>query len=272
VRLSLPSRSILVRAANFGKASRRITLNSILTLLRDSSWGFAGALISLVAAVVAVWTVLRETKSLEVSIDEHQLVGIKDDLGGKLQLLFEGVQKSEIWLVTVSFLKRGSNPVLPTDFDRPLTITLTNTKSEVLKCAIRDVRPEQLIVECAKTSPNAVTISPLVLNSGDRFRVELLVSDYAQSGVRLDYRIAGVPEIVRVNDFERKKFAPNWIFNLISMAISLWVITMLDPSFASGSFRALAAVALVFATAMTVAEVYLVRPFFRRWGHKLRRP
>jgi hypothetical protein len=245
--------------------------NDILTLLRDSSWGFAGALISLVAVAVGVWAVLREGKSLEVSIDEHQLVGIKDDLGGKLHLLFEGVQKSEIWLVTVSFLKRGNKPVLPGDFDRPLTISLNNTNSEVLKISLRDVHPQQLTVECTKSSPSAVTIAPLVLNSGDRFRVELLVSDYARSGVRLDYRIAGVPEIVRVNDFERKKFVPNWIFNLISMALTLWVVTKLDPDFANGSFRALAAVAVVVATAMTVAEVYLVRTIFRRWGHRIRK-
>lgn len=241
-----------------------------MNLFRDGSWGFAGALISFVAVVVAVWAVVREKKSLEAAIDERQLVGIKDDLGGKLQLLFEGVPKSQIWLVTVSFLKRGGAAVLPADFERPLSLVLNNSNSEILKCSVSEVHPDQLTVECQKTTSNTVTISPLMLNSGDRFRVELLISDYAPSAIRLDYRVAGIPRIVRVNDFDQKRFFPNWIFNFLSMGLTWWVITKLDPSFASASFKALAAFTVVLATLMTLVEVYVVRRVFRRWGYKLR--
>jgi hypothetical protein len=222
------------------------------------------------AVLVTLWAVLRETKTLEVAIDERQLVGIKDDFGGKLQLLFEGIPKSDIWLVTISFFKRGVRPVLPEDFQMPLSIKVDKERSEILKCSVRKAHPEQLAIECSKTEPATVSIAPLLLNGGDRFTIELLVSDHAPSKVHLDYRIAGLPQIVRVNDFERKRFLPNWIGNLAAFGIAFWLLSKLEPGIADTPFRALVGGVLVVATAITVVEVYVVRPIFRRWGHRLR--
>lgn len=238
----------------------------LLSLLRDNLWGFAGALLALVTLLVA----LRAAKVLEVSIEERELVGIKDDLDGRLKLLFKGVPKSAIWLVTVSFMKRGTHPVVPADFHKPLTIHLPSERGEILSYSVQSAHPEQLEIKCCQTQPGAVTVSPLVLNSGDHFTIELLVSDYKASALQLDYRIAGLPQIVRVHDFERKKFFPNWVGNLVALGLTLWVASQLDPDLGNTPFRAMVTLTAIIATAVTVAEVYVIRPIFRRWGHKLR--
>lgn len=158
-----------------------------------------GLLISLLSFVAAVAIPLyvyrrqRRDKGLAYELSTATLASLHSKARERVRVLFEGHPVEEVALVTVRVRNTGSEPVLPRDFQGPLTIRLDAREALldhfVGECVPADLRPH--LVDTA----SGVAILPLLLNPDDRFEVSLLVDATALSRVFVTGRIAGIHQI-----------------------------------------------------------------------------
>jgi hypothetical protein len=113
-------------------------MDFIFTFMRDASWGFISAALALAALIVAVWAARRRhIKELRFQRFSDRLVGVKNDMGGRLKLLFDGKQISNLWFVRYQFQNTGAETILASDFERPISFVLIGGGGrEVLQASI----------------------------------------------------------------------------------------------------------------------------------------
>ena len=166
-------------------------------LLRDPLWQFASVLLAVVAIVVAIFLYRkqRRLKRLDFEIiSETSLLSVKEELEGKLQILYEGRRVSTVHLVLAEFRNSGTEPILAGDFVQPLGVDF-GTESQVLTTEVVETFPTDSNAVIT-TATSRLTIAPLLVNQRDFIRVKCLVENYADSA-RATGRIVGISKIRR---------------------------------------------------------------------------
>jgi hypothetical protein len=170
----------------------------MLELLRDPAWQFVGAVLALVAvaATVAIYLLQRQRKSLSYDlVSTNQLLTVREEVEGKLQVLYEGQPTRDIQLLVLRLVNSGNVAIASTDYERELSIA-TGVRSKILSAVITNVEPDNLIAEVV-TEDARVTLKPVLLNPRDTITLKILVSDFED--IVVDGRIIGVKEIVDIN-------------------------------------------------------------------------
>ena len=169
-------------------------------LIRDPLWTFVGVIFALLAVVVTISIFLAQRKKKRLSYEitsNTQLLGVKEEIQGKVKVLYEGNEVKNVHLLTLKFTNSGNQPISSNDYERPLNISVNN-EATILTYEIIDEEPENLGAEFSQQG-NTLTLSPLLLNSKDSFSIKALVSDL-EGRPEIDGRINGVKSIARFRE------------------------------------------------------------------------
>ena len=169
----------------------------MLELLRDPAWQFVGVVLALAATFLVYW-LQRQRKALSFEvISKNQLLTVREELEGRLQVLYEGHPARDICLLVVKLFNSGNVPVSASDYERPISLS-TGASSKVLSGAVTAVDPENLAASI-EIAESRVTLHPILLNSKDSVTLKLLVSDFG-GNVVVDGRVLGVRSISRAGE------------------------------------------------------------------------
>jgi hypothetical protein len=166
-----------------------------MEVLRDPVWQFVGAVLALVAIVIAlvVAFVQQRKKSLAYEIlTSIFLLTVNDDLKGKTKILFEDVPVKNVYLVVLHFLNDGNISITATDFESPLLIHFSEStkilSAELVKTIPQNLRPQY------EVGQSKIEIHPMLFNGMDAFLLKLLLSEF-DGVIHVEGRIKGVKEI-----------------------------------------------------------------------------
>jgi len=169
-------------------------------LLRDPLWTFVGVILAVLAVLVTVMIFFaqRKTKKLSYEITSNtQLLGVKDEIQGKVQVLYEGKEVKNVHLLTIKFSNNGNQSISSNDYERPLSIEV-NSDAKVLTYEVIDEEPENLGA-VVQLEENKIVLSPILLNEKDTFSIKALISDFEGQPI-IDGRINGVKAITRYKE------------------------------------------------------------------------
>jgi hypothetical protein len=172
-------------------------MTKMLELLRDPAWQFVGAVIALVAlaATFLVYWLQRQRKAIAYEVvSKNQLLTVREELEGRLQVLYEGQPARDICLLVLKLLNTGNVAIATADYERPVSFS-TGQSSKILSAVVTELDPDNLIV-VLKSEESKVLIDPVLLNSKDSITIKLLVSDFSGT-ISTDGRIIGVKAIER---------------------------------------------------------------------------
>lgn len=169
-------------------------------LVRDPLWTFVGAILAILAIVVTIiiFFAQRKTKKLSYEITSNtQLLGVKDEIQGKVQVLYDGKEVKNVHLLTIKFINSGNQSISSTDYERPLSIEV-NANAKILTHEIVDEIPNNLGAN-VHLENNRLIFSPLLLNAKDSFAIKTLISDL-EGKPEIDGRVNGVKSISRYSE------------------------------------------------------------------------
>jgi len=169
-------------------------------IIKDPIWTFVGVIFAILAVLVMILIFFAQRKTKKLSyeiISNTQLLGVKDEIQGKVQLLYEGKDVKNVHLLTIRFLNNGNQPISSADYERPLSIAI-NQDAKILTHEIINEEPNN-IGTTVSMEDNKLIFSPVLLNSKDSFELKALVSDL-EGQPKIDGRINGVKSIAKHNE------------------------------------------------------------------------
>ena len=184
--------------------------------LRDPIWQFVGAIIGITAIIVSYFVFKRQQKVKSIVyeiVSNTSLVSVESEIKNKMKVFFAQKEIGNLNLLILRIQNLGSEPVLPIDYEKPITINFEET-AEILEAESTDVFPKDLQPSIEK-STNKISLFPILLNEKDYITLKVLLSDF-NGKVIVSGRIAGVKQILRVGIDRlsyRPKFLPDLIFS-----------------------------------------------------------
>jgi hypothetical protein len=180
----------------------------MLELLRDPDWQFVwqpvNVVLMLAAIAVAFWIyrLQRPLKKIEYAVmAATRLLTVREEVEGKVQVLYEGTPTKDLSLLILRIQNAGSVPVATTDFEVPYSLQF-GSKAKVLSVEATKCNPPSLSPELAAEG-DRITLRPTLLNAGDTIEIKALVADF-DGEVSTAGRVLGVsrlgqaPEIPRI--------------------------------------------------------------------------
>ncbi len=201
-------------------------------MIRDPMWTFVGVAIALVAILTTIVLALGQRKKKRLSyeiVSNTELLGIGEEIRGKVKILYEENEVKNVHLLTVRFVNSGNEPIGTTDYERPVRM-MVNDEATILTHEIVDQDPSNLSAE-ATAEGNMFSIKPLLLNPKDAFSIKTLISDLDGSP-RIDGRVKGVKAISRFEEGE-KYLVVGTLVGLILMGIGIGMVTRKETIAAS---------------------------------------
>lgn len=196
---------------------------------RDAIWQSIGVIASSLLAVVAIGVSVyiyfrqKANKSLQYEVvTNSQFIAreAQQQAGGKLRVLYDGVDVGDLRLVIIKLYNSGNTPILPTDYEKPMQFEL-GSASHILEVSVVDVQPSNLQVSTSHND-NKLFINPLLLNPRDTITVKILL-DKISGKISANVRIAGINNIERYSKEQSRRriqFATS-IFSLIITILSI---------------------------------------------------
>ncbi len=167
-------------------------LNFWLTVI-----GVAVSVLSIGVAVI-IYFLQRAKKSLTYGISTNtRVVPAQSGMQDRVKILLDGQEVQGVRLIELIVKNDGNIPITPSDYETPLTFWF-GEKAEILSRAIIEKMPENLDPRLVGEQRNRITIEPLLLNKGDWFIVQLLVTKF-QAQVEAEVRVAGIDSITETS-------------------------------------------------------------------------
>jgi hypothetical protein len=174
-----------------------------MEILKDPVWQFIGIVISSIL-VITIYILQRKTKKLSYEVlSNSQLLTVEEELQGKVKVLYDGNEVKNVHLLTIKIINDGNQSILPTDFVRPLRISV-NLSATILTKEIIDENPQKLGIEY-ELDGNTIIFTPSLLNAKDSFTLKMLVSNL-DGRINFDCRINGVQDISNKQNKQTAKF------------------------------------------------------------------
>lgn len=180
----------------------------------------------IVLAVVppaVLWYVFQRGRSdLRITIDaDVPVVSLEQQFADSVRIFFGNEQVSSLSVIELSIENTGNRPVERSAFDSPLVFVFPGRVTA--KPAVLDRRPDALAPDLRLIPPDTVTVAPLLLNGGDRFRIRAYVADRVPDAapVRVWGRVSGISEISIQSRAEDVITVFYWIGVLASIAVGV---------------------------------------------------
>ena len=173
-------------------------------------WKIVMALLAIVAIIISVILYRKQRQGKEVSytiVSSVPLIGVKEEIRRKLQILFNGKPVEQVHLVEVDIVNSGNSPIKASEYERPISLGF-GEEAEIFTAEVAKTTPESLWAK-VRIEENKVLLEPTLLNEGDSVRIKMLVAKFAQ--VNMDGRIVGVKEI---NEFKESR-TQYWVLAII---------------------------------------------------------
>lgn len=123
---------------------------------------------------IALYLYSLQDKTLTSQIISHSRLAGNDVPAEELVILHNQVPVRELSLHSLKIENSGYTPILPDDFERPLSISVNDT-STLYSGRVKSTRPADLSI-VSKITGNTLVIEPLKLDPGDYFEVDLYSS------------------------------------------------------------------------------------------------
>lgn len=163
-----------------------------------------GAVVSLIITLVIIYFQRRPKAFGWVLLSDANLI-VKDHqgIGSQLEVAWNGDRVTAPRVVEVSLKNVGKEEILASDFDQPVRVHFPNAR--ILEVGQSGASDQAMGGQSfALTSPDTVTVTPVLFNEGDWFDL-LLIMDGGDGGPEVTTRIAGQSRPVR--QYEDNEFA-----------------------------------------------------------------
>jgi hypothetical protein len=152
-------------------------------LFRHPIWQFIGTVAAILAIVATyhVFILSRETKEMRVVtltdavLIENPPFVDTGDLSQELSISYKGETVTSLSLLEISLENSGTKSVLEDDYQQPIRIVFPRS-SKIIDARIINAFPRNIYPEIT-AKDNTATVSPVLLNSGDRIIIRLIVND-----------------------------------------------------------------------------------------------
>jgi hypothetical protein len=180
-------------------------------LWRDPIWQSIGVVVAVLFGVatllLGIITILltRRRKALTYEIlSTTPLAAVHDDVGGRLQVVFDGQVVRNVQLALIKFTNSGNVPIRADEYERPVRL-IVNENARILTAGITETFPDSLKASIENDQTSAL-IAPVLLNKGDSITVKLLAADF-YGKIFIDTRIVGVSDIkeLKISDIESNR-------------------------------------------------------------------
>ncbi|MCC5619770.1 hypothetical protein [Nostoc sp. CHAB 5715] len=170
----------------------------MLDLLRDPVWQFFGAAFAVLGIAVALWIywLQRQTKELAFGIvSSRRLLSVADEVSSRVTVELDGKSVKNLHLLVYGLKNSGHRAISPNDFQRALKISFP--EGQVISAEITSEVPSKLGATLVATE-SSIELNPLLLNSGDKLLIQVLLSASSPSE-SVDARIIDIPSLVPIN-------------------------------------------------------------------------
>jgi len=161
-----------------------------------NTWLTIGAsVVTILGPILAYWLFLSERGSkaiLVTTVSRSTVADLSDPALSALKLTFQDEAVNRVTTATIEISNSGTQPITPADFERPLTLRFPGA-TPLLTATIGERTPTNLNPTLTSDA-GAIHLAPILLNSGDRFRLTLLLRDVFTEP-EVDARIAGVTTV-----------------------------------------------------------------------------
>jgi hypothetical protein len=186
---------------------------------RKTAFWIISVILPIAAVVVPILLFLIESKEKEISYEisgRTELVGVHLP-SEEVSITYAGKSVSHLELISIKISNSGNIPIKREDFDRPLKIKFKE-ESEVFVVRVGPSFPNNLR-PTIKTEPGLVQITPLLLNPGDNYTIEVITSAKEQEP-EIDVRIAGIqfPKFIKRAGIKTPDILQK--FRLVALVIS----------------------------------------------------
>jgi hypothetical protein len=161
-----------------------------LDVLGHPLFTFVGTLATVGAFAVALLRWPRKKLWWEV-VQLFPIVDVRSDPEATIELAGGTWRAAEVDEVVIEVINSGNREIVPEDYTRPLTFDFGG-EAKVLVSEILYEEPARIGASVEKGS-NTATLTPVLLNGGDRVGLRMLVSKARR--IRWDGRIKGVKKI-----------------------------------------------------------------------------
>ena len=200
----------------------------MIEIFRDPLWQFIGALLALIAILVTIYIFLKEKAKKNITYEVTSFVPfltVNEEAKGELQVIYKGNEISNLFLMTLQINNSGNMSVASKDYEKPISFIFGN-EAIVYSAEIVKTIPKTLTSELS-VDGNRVTLSPVLLNSGDVIEIKCLVTSPSYSEFIVDGRIVGIKEITEKRSNPYKYMGISVIgFILMIMALIYSLVTM----------------------------------------------
>ena len=166
-----------------------------MELLRDPLWQFIGALLAFAALPLAFWLYYLQKPRKELAyavLSKRRLLSVASELRGRVQITLDDKPVEDIYLLIVGVKNSGTLPILDSDFVYTPKIR-TVSSAQLVSVEVSKFRPVNLQVKLKLLEDN-FAFSPLLLNPGDYFVVQALVSGKSPE-LEPDFRVVGMSKV-----------------------------------------------------------------------------
>jgi hypothetical protein len=179
---------------------------------------------ALLALAIYKWS--KRKPGLSYQTNTKSLVTIDGVDNEVLEIKFKGQEVKNLALYSVAIRNTGTAPIRQEDWSKPLTLSF-NKKTSILESRVSETHPPELQVYFSifpSDEKTNVEFMPLLLNKGDAFLFEALISDNDEPEIRA--RIVDIEKLINYDSTARKKrllkFMPVRIVILISLLIMFY--------------------------------------------------
>ncbi|MGC1374657.1 MAG: hypothetical protein WA821_00430 [Anaerolineales bacterium] len=163
----------------------------MLEILRDPIWQ---TVLGIVAIIIAISALRLQQNIKEISckiLSIAPLFDIKDDLQGKLKVLFDNKPVENAFLIVFKIANSGKIPVTADDQKRAITIDFGAEK--ILTAEIIEEQPFDIDASLA-TENCSVILKPTLLNPGDAVTIKTVAESF-NGKISTSARIVGAKQI-----------------------------------------------------------------------------
>ena len=159
-------------------------------------WAVVGAVAAIlgVVAMIAIAIVRRTRKVVSCLVHRVSVLTIEEQTGRNVRVLYERTEVRSLDRVRIRFRNSGNRAIAPSDFVRAITIKVP-PPGKVLSATVTRQKPDDVSEGIVHTSPQRVTVNPLLMNPKDEFSIDTLIGDLEKSASISGRIIAG--KIVR---------------------------------------------------------------------------
>jgi hypothetical protein len=170
-------------------------------ILRDQIWQFVGVVLALIAIIISIVLYLKQKTKKELSykiVNWSSILSLKEQDQGDIKLLYKDHVVKNADLIICKIANTGNVSITAEDFKKPIKIEF-GKDSQILNAEIIETTPQGLEIQL-QTDEEKSLIEKLLLNKGDSFTINYLVSECKDKDISIHSRIVGIPKIIEARD------------------------------------------------------------------------